>query len=55
MDLLPAQRGILKQAFAQVGKVPIRVSGGGRTLIGLTYMHIPPGDIFGSPSAEAKV
>jgi hypothetical protein len=46
MDLLPAQRRMLKQAFAQVGEVSGRVSVGGHTLVDLTYMHTRPRDIF---------
>src|SRR5437660_2933002 len=37
---------MLKQAFAQVGKVSVRVSVGGHTLVDLTYMHTRPRDIF---------
>jgi len=37
---------MLKQTLSQVSKVPIRVSGGGHTLVGLKYMHARPGDLF---------
>src|SRR5437867_2478768 len=46
MDLFRAQRGMLKQAFAQVREVSIRVSIRGDTLVDLTYMHARPRDIF---------
>src|SRR5438552_745102 len=46
MDLFRAQRGMLKQAFAQVCEVSVRVSVGGHTLVDLTYMHTRPRDIF---------
>jgi hypothetical protein len=46
IDLLRAQRGTLKEAFAQVGKVPIRVSVGGHALVDLIYVHTFPRDIF---------
>jgi len=46
MNLVWAKRGMLKQALLQVGKVPIRVSGGGHALVDLKYMHARPRDIF---------
>src|SRR5690349_1011917 len=46
MDLLRAQRDILKKAFAQVGEISVRMSIRGHTLVDLTYMHTRPGDIF---------
>jgi hypothetical protein len=35
VDLLRAQRNVLKKAFAQVGKVPIRISGRSDSLVDL--------------------
>src|SRR5262245_32866780 len=46
MDLLRAQRGMLKQAFAQVGEVSVRMSGRSHTLVDLIYMHTGPRDVF---------
>ena len=46
MDLLGAQRGMLKQALAQVGEVSIRVSRRGHALVHLHDMHALPGDLF---------
>jgi hypothetical protein len=46
MDLFRAQRSMLKQTFLQVGKDPIRIPGGGHTLVDLKNMHTRPGNIF---------
>src|SRR5436305_8443587 len=46
MDLLGAKRRMLKQAFTQVGKVSVRVSRWGHTLVHLHHMHVLPRDLF---------
>ena len=51
MDLLRAQRSMLKQAFAQVSEIAIRVSIGGHTLIDLKDVHAGPWD---SSAASAR-
>src|SRR5437764_15002651 len=46
MDLLGAKRRMLKQAFTQVGKVSVRVSRRGHTLVHLHQMLVLPRELF---------
>ncbi len=47
MDRLRPQRGMLQQAFAQVSKVPIRISFRGYSFIDLIYMRTSPWNVLG--------
>src|SRR4030095_7496459 len=52
MDLLGPQRRMLKQAFAQVGEVSIRVPRRRYALVHLHHMHALPGDLFACQSTQ---
>jgi hypothetical protein len=46
MDLLRAQGNTRQQALSQVSEIPVRVAGGGNSLVYLEQLHCLPRDFF---------
>jgi len=51
MNLVGVQRGMFKQAFAQVGEISVRVFSG-YALVDLHHMHSFPGELFAGQGAQ---